>query len=137
MTPGEARSAEQSLVLADQALRSARLLLSEKVLEDAASRLYYAAFHAATAALTIRGLHAKTHTGLVHMYQQTFGSAPAFGRALDLRIRADYGKSPLDITPEELERLMDDIATFVELCRATVTEAIGFGPDEPDPEPDL
>ena len=47
------------------ALESARELLDSEHYDDAASRAYYAAFHAATAALLSKGLRFSKHRGLI------------------------------------------------------------------------
>ncbi|MGI9120030.1 MAG: HEPN domain-containing protein [Acidimicrobiales bacterium] len=66
MTPGQADNAQSNLHMADQALRAARLLLDAGAREDAASRLNYAVFHAAHAALMVRGRYAIRPTGAGH-----------------------------------------------------------------------
>lgn len=51
-----------------QKLRSAEILLREGSHEDAVSRAYYCAFHAAQAVLLSEGLTADTHQGLVNLF---------------------------------------------------------------------
>ena len=53
---------------AKQKLRVARNLLKSGDYEDAVSRAYYSAFHAAQAALLTEGLTANTHQGLVSLF---------------------------------------------------------------------
>lgn len=53
--------AKASLEKAEKALKSAKLLQENGELEDAASRAYYAMFHAARAILFNKGINAKTH----------------------------------------------------------------------------
>ncbi len=83
MTDGEAELAAREMRLSQQALGVARLALERDALEDAASRLYYAVFHAARAALIVRALRSKTHAGLIELFVSTFGAAPVLGRSPD------------------------------------------------------
>lgn len=79
-------------------LRVAQLLLSQKAFEDAISRAYYAAFHAAQAALLTEGLTATTHQGVVNLFGLHFVKTgkmdKKFGRFLsnlkDDRENSDY-----------------------------------------------
>ena len=59
---------EASLLRAEKALRSARLLVEHRELEDAVSRAYYAMFHAARAILFSKGAKAKTHRGTISLF---------------------------------------------------------------------
>jgi len=87
-----------SLSRAESALRSAKLLLEHEELEDAASRAYYAMFHATRAILFSKGLKAKTHKGTVSLFGEhivkkgVLGEeyADALRKAFDLRQKSDY-----------------------------------------------
>lgn len=136
MTPGQQERARRELARARQALAVAGLILEEGALEDAASRLYYAVFHAATAALAVGGRHAKTHSGLVTSFNQVFGPAPVLGRLLELRAAADYDPEPFETSAGALQAELAQAAAFVERCQAIVDEATAGGPDEADPPPD-
>lgn len=57
-----------SLEKAREKLRAASELLRDGFDEDAVSRAYYAAFHAAQAVLLTEGLTASTHQGLVNLF---------------------------------------------------------------------
>lgn len=137
MTPGQAEHAEGELRLARQALGAASQLLGTGALEDSTSRLYYAVFHAARAALTVHGLYSRTHSGLIHLFQETHGPAPILDRMFKLRAAADYEHEKFDATAESLERRIEEATAFVARCEEIVTEAVRNGPDEPDPPPDL
>jgi uncharacterized protein (UPF0332 family) len=52
---------------AKEKLQTAQDLLDEGANDDAVSRAYYAAFHAATAVLLTEGLTADTHRGLLNL----------------------------------------------------------------------
>lgn len=137
MTPGEALAAHDELRAADEALQAGRALVELGFLRDAASRLYYAAFHAARAALTSRGVVTKTHSGQQSRFADIFGADPTLGRLLGTRSRADYGHGAFGETGDSLRGLAADAAAFVEKCRGLVAAAQAAGPDEPDPPPDL
>ena len=87
-----------SLSRAERALRSAKLLLEHGELEGAASRAYYAMFHATRAILFSKGLKAKTHKGTVSLFGEhivkkgVLGEeyADALRKAFDLRQKSDY-----------------------------------------------
>jgi uncharacterized protein (UPF0332 family) len=137
VSPGQRQRAESELAAAAEALRAAMALLGLGLTRDAISRLYYAVFHAARAALVSRGLHAKTHSGQRSRFVATFGPAPTIGRLLKLRIDADYRSQPPGETGAELASLVEEATTFVERCRGLVSEAIAAGIDDPDPPPDV
>jgi len=87
-----------SLSRAESALRSAKLLLEHGELEDAASRAYYAMFHATRAILFSKGLKTKTHKGTVSLFGEhivkkgVLGEeyADALRKAFDLMQKSDY-----------------------------------------------
>ena len=87
-----------SLDKAREKLRVAELLLRDKMYDDAVSRAYYAAFHAAQATLLTEGLEATTHQGLINLFGlhlvKTGKFEKKFGRFLanlkDDRERSDY-----------------------------------------------
>lgn len=137
MTPGEAEQARHEIRRAEEALREARVLLDAAAREGVANRVYYAAFHAARAALTVRGLHAKTHSGQISLFEQTFGPAPTLSRLLDLRARADYALEDFAEPVERLEATLAEAQAFLTHCRRIVSEATARDADEPDPPPDV
>lgn len=57
-----------SMDKAKQKLEASRLLLNKEAFDDAVSRAYYAAFHAAHAMLMSEGLTADTHRGLLNLF---------------------------------------------------------------------
>ena len=79
-------------------LEVAQELLQNQHYDDAISRAYYAAFHAAQAALLFEGQKAETHRGLVSLFGlllvKTGKIAPRFGKMLanlkDDREAGDY-----------------------------------------------
>lgn len=99
MTREPSRSfVEASLKRAEKALKSARLLEENEELEDAASRAYYAMFHATRALLFSKGMNAKTHKGAVSLFGEKIVKqgimseeyADMLRKAFDLRQKSDY-----------------------------------------------
>lgn len=98
---------------------------------------YYSVFHAARAALTVRGAQAKTHAGVIQLFGREFGPAPILGKLQRLRAVADYEPDEPAETEEALRAALEDATAFVDRCRHLVDEVATAGPDEPDPPPDL
>lgn len=136
MTPGEGERAQVELEAARQAVRAARVLIDASGLRDAVSRLYYSVFHATRAALLVRGLHAKTHSGQITTYEQTFGKDPLLGQLFRLRGEADYGFE-FDIASDEVVEIAERVEAFIASCDEIVAKHIAEGPDAPDPAPDI
>lgn len=85
---------------ATEALQAAKILLSTELSNDAVSRAYYAAFHAATALLLSENLSFGSHAGVLRAVSLNFVRsgklARSYGRDLnwlaELRQVADYGE---------------------------------------------
>lgn len=58
--------------MSQKAFRAAEVLLDEDLSDQAVSRIYYAAFHAAKALLFTKGLEAKTHQGVGRLFNLHF-----------------------------------------------------------------
>lgn len=80
MTDANVRAnATLELERGDASLRAAEALLAVSLWDDAVSRAYYAAFHWLRAALSLRGLEARTHAGTHDLFFRHFvapGDAP-------------------------------------------------------------
>jgi uncharacterized protein (UPF0332 family) len=122
---------------AGQALKEAEALLDLNFAQGASNRIYYAAFHAARAALSVKERASRTHAGQIKLFEETFGSAPALTRLLQQRVAADYGTEPYEPSTDDVRSLLDESAEFVERCRTIVAEASAQGPTAEDPAPDL
>jgi uncharacterized protein (UPF0332 family) len=136
VSPGAIQGAHEELARARGSLREARTLLESQLLDGAVSRLYYAALHATRAALAVRGLYAKTHSGNAKLFRGTFGPHPILERVLQLRADADYGAGVTE-SADNLSAITADVVKLVSYCETVVAEAEARGPDEPDPPPDL
>jgi uncharacterized protein (UPF0332 family) len=93
-------NAQAELAKAHAARRAAQALAEMKLYDDAASRLYYAAFHLVSASLLTLGVQAQTHGGLMSLLGQHLvqpGLVPAavarhFAALMGLRSQADYNR---------------------------------------------
>ncbi len=101
------------------------------------SRLYYAVFHAARAALLVRDKHAKTHSGQATVFGATFGATPLVGKLLELRIDADYRSEDFTESEPGVRALLHEAESFIDRCRGLVDDEVARGIDDPDPPPDL
>ena len=110
-------------------LAAARRDLAASDPRVAVSRAYYAAFHAACAALNSRGLEAKTHAGTHALFGEHFVRTGLLDRVhgrslnqlLQLREGADYevGRT---ITMEDGLDSVDRAVAFVEAVEALLAE---------------
>ncbi len=115
------RFVEASLVRAEKALRSAKLLEENGEPEDAVSRAYYAMFHAARAILFSKGMKAKTHRGTISLFSEKIVKEGVLNRefadmlrkALDLRQKSDY-ELYAELNEELVEEVIKNAGKFVE-----------------------
>lgn len=112
---------EASLLRAEKALRSAKLLEENGELEDAVSRAYYAMFHAARAILFSKGAKAKTHRGTISLFGEKIVKegvlskefADMLRKAFDLRQKSDY-ELYAELNEELVEEVIKNAGKFVE-----------------------
>lgn len=112
---------EVSLLRAEKALKSAKLLMEHGQLEDTASRAYYAMFHAAKAILFTKAVKAKTHRGTISQFGKHLvkkGSlseeyADMLRKAFDLRQKSDY-ELYAELDKETVEETLNNAEKFVE-----------------------
>lgn len=86
----------------------------------AGNRLYYAAYHMASALLLDKGFSARTHSGVIHLIGQNFiakgfldkSYGRLFTRLFDLRQSGDYDDL-YDATEEEILPLIDKTKSFI------------------------
>lgn len=110
-----------NLERANASLQAAKVLFDSDLLDDAASRAYYGAFHAAIALLLSRNLNFGSYAGVLRAISLNFvktGDLPiVFGRDLnwlaELRQVADYGEMR-HVTIEEVERAIQAVSQFLQ-----------------------
>ncbi|OGL64432.1 hypothetical protein A3B21_05075 [Candidatus Uhrbacteria bacterium RIFCSPLOWO2_01_FULL_47_24] len=108
------------LIQARERVHSAELLAKAGQLRDAMSRAYYAFFDATTAALLSRGYIAKTHQGLVTLFNREFIVSGIFERGMlrhlaqakEAREEADY-ETYKTYTPEQVAHAISAAEEFI------------------------
>lgn len=116
-----------------------RLEKSQKTLSDAkkviememwvtgANRLYYAAYYAISALLIVNGITAKTHEGIIRMFNMQFVNTGKidkelgrqYNRLFSMRITGDYGDcfdlQEADVSPllDPTIRLIDEVGKLI------------------------
>jgi uncharacterized protein (UPF0332 family) len=112
------------LALADSDLRAADALLGLDISPAAASRTYYAVFHATRALLLSVGIQSSSHKSLRSLFAQHFvktGLLPAerskeLAQLEALRSSGDYDSS-FALGPEEIRPELDKARRFVDDAR--------------------
>ncbi|MEM6256603.1 MAG: HEPN domain-containing protein [Cyanobacteria bacterium P01_D01_bin.156] len=109
---------------ADSSLQAARLLIDTNFLDDAASRAYYAVFHAASALLLSENLSFNSHSGVLRAISLNFVKTgrldKSYGKNLkwlaELRQIGDYGESRR-VTSDEAQRAISVADSFLDQVR--------------------
>jgi len=109
---------------AAECIEDARVLLDNNRLAAAVTRVYYAMFHAATAALLARGIQRSSHHALLAAFGQTFVKTGELDRnlyqnlraAFERRQQADYD-AILEIDHAAAVQLYERAIDFVDACR--------------------
>lgn len=105
-------------------VKSAEFLYEKEFYNDAVSRAYYAIFDAASAVLITKGLSAKTHAGVITLFNLHFVKTrkiPAkyiqsFRRAKEAREEADY-EILKKFSKEETEEIIKMSKEFVNFIK--------------------
>ena len=115
---------------ADESLAAAKAVLAAGFPGAAASRAYYAAFHAACAALAARGLSFASHHATIGAFNREFvktGLLPGSTTQLVRRLFQDRQTADYSLkTCIDLETATTDLAdahAFVALCRGIVSHS--------------
>lgn len=124
------RNALDEFARAETCLNEAQALAAGGFPYGAASRAYYAVFHAARALLVSAGLEVKTHRGVVSMLGDHFVRSgrlsPDMGRLVSRMQRdredADYEPGAV-FTAEEAARLINDAESFLQSARPLISAA--------------
>lgn len=116
-----------NLERADTSIRAARDLISSGYFDFVASRAYYAAFYAATAALLFEGVEFSKHSGVIAAVHQRFvktGKLPRqCGRDLnwlfELRAIGDYGETR-HVPQEDAARAIEAADGFLQAIKTMI-----------------
>ena len=111
---------EIALKQAKERIESAETLLKIRNYRDAMSRAYYAFFDAASAALLTKGLVAKTHHGLIILFEKHFIKTKEvpmkigrwLAKAKQAREEADYERRK-EISQESVKTAVQSAKEFV------------------------
>ena len=109
---------------AAECVEDARVLLENDRLAAAVARIYYAMFHAATAALLARGIRRSSHHAMLAAFGQHFIKTGELDERLyrDLRAaferrqQADY-EAIVEIDRQAAAQLLEQAINFVDACR--------------------
>ncbi len=109
---------------AAECVEDARVLLENDRLAAAVTRIYYAMFHGATAALLARGIRRRSHHAILAAFGQSFIQTRELDERLyrDLRAaferrqQADY-EAIVDIDRQAAAQLRERAIEFVDACR--------------------
>jgi hypothetical protein len=109
---------------AAECVEDARVLLENDRLAAAVARIYYAMFHAATAALLAKGIRRSSHHALLAAFGQSFIKTRELDERLyrDLRAaferrqQADY-EAIVEIDRQATAQLLEQAINFVDACR--------------------
>lgn len=109
---------------AAECVEDARILLENDRLAAAVTRIYYAMFHAATAALLGRGVRRRSHRATLAAFGQTFVKTGELDKQLyrDLRAaferrqQADY-EAVVEVDRPTVAQLLGQAIDFVDACR--------------------
>ena len=105
------RNISAELARSRECLRAARALTDQRLGNDAVSRAYYGAYHAARALLLTLGMEARTHAGLARLLKLHFESrigvvqVSTFARLQAFLHAADYDAE----TRFEVEEAADEV----------------------------
>ena len=107
---------------ADNTLHDAEKVIEMRMWNTGANRLYYAAYYAVSALLIANGIGAKTHEGIIRMFNQMFVATGKIDRELGrqynglftMRLTGDYGDC-FDLQEE-------DVVVKVEPTRKLIAE---------------
>jgi hypothetical protein len=120
------------LARADECLRAAAVLVDAGLLHDAESRLYYAIYDAAVAALLTEGLEPRSHAGVSSLLGLHFikpgrmdsDDGRLFARIQKYRVEADYSREFV-VTDAALREDLAACTGFVTRIRAIVATSLG------------
>jgi len=117
---------ERNLSKAEESLVAAQELLDNGHPGSAASRAYFAAFYAATAALLELGFSFSTHRGVIGAVHRHFvktgklstEAGEAISALFDTRLDGDYGTDKRSPEPEDADEAIDRARRFVSEIKA-------------------
>jgi len=124
VTPAYEREIAANLERAQQSIQAARELAADGFYDFAASRAYYSAFYAATAALLSEGQEFRKHSGVIASVHQRLVKTGKLdkeqGKELnwlfELRNVGDYGVA-LHVSQQDAQRAIEVAENFLRVIR--------------------
>jgi len=125
VTPAYEREIAANLERAEQSIKAAKELTVSRFYDFAASRAYYAAFYAATAAMLNEGLVLSKHSGVIASVHQHLVKTGRIdkeqGKELNwlfgLRSVGDYGVTA-HVSREDAERAIEVASSFLHVIES-------------------
>lgn len=105
---------------ADESIKSAQIMLDQKLNRPSVNRSYYAMFYAVLALLIRKQIGSSKHSGVISLFDREYihpgkvskDYSTWLHRSFKLRLEADY-KEMVNITDEEAKTVLDHAITFV------------------------
>jgi hypothetical protein len=123
---------ERMLAKADLKLQAARSAMAQGFDDDAVSRAYYAAYHAISAALLVKGFTFSSHSQTIGAFNREFVKTGVFPVGFTRIVQRLYderqaGDCDIDshIDAGTASRDIDDATALVAQCRRFCDEAFG------------
>lgn len=125
------RNAAIELAKGNDAWQAAQNLFTDGLFADSVSRAYYAAFHFASACLFTIGLEAKSHQGLLKLFDQHFIKTKVFSPELSkilrwakkLREESDY-RHTLIFTQQDTREELKQIGLLLDQLKKYLKEHV-------------
>lgn len=129
-SPEQEERVQKALARSQETVREMELLLEQDFYHGAVDRAYYAAFHAATAALLSRGLEFSRHSAVIAHFGKELAKPglidaqhhQALIEAFNLRQKADYDYTAT-IDPPTAEHIVAHSRAVVDAVEALLTQA--------------
>ena len=129
MNPRYTKEIVANLERAEQSIQAAKELASKGYYDFAASRAYYAAFYAATAALINEGVESSKHSGVIASIHQRFVKTGKMDKEcgqdlnwlFELRNVGDYGVT-VHVSEEDAQRAIQAAERFLQAIRSLVSQ---------------
>lgn len=116
---------------AKKTLEDAKKVIELELWATAANRLYYAAYYAVSSLLLFHGLNAKTHEGIIRMFNMHFvktgridtEQGRQYNRLFTMRITGDYGDC-FDLQEADVKPLLEPTGRLIETVIALIRPQI-------------
>ena len=116
---------------ANKTLDDAKKVIELELWATAANRLYYAAYYAVSALLLVNGLNAKTHDGIIRLFNMHYIKTEKidmelgrqYNRLFTMRITGDYGDC-FDLQEADVKPLLEPAKQLVTKITSLVQQEI-------------